>query len=689
MLNNPTASGRVAGALLGLLLSPFAGRALAGGAPALPVLSPSSSPSAYLPALPAETAPTTPGSSQIGEAEVGGIAVEVFLEAVRPGAPLREGEEARVRLEFKDANTKAPLDGLFPGAWIDALTPGAKPSDPDECKKKLQGFVGGSLLNPPEHDLNAYFVLGLNEDATITVVDPLFTFGGSKLLDMVFLKSAGSDWTLSKDQLRLYVSMAEAGEVAVVDTESWKVIANVPVGQGAGRVMLQPDERYLWVAVDGGAKAPGVVAIDTVKLAQAAAISTGTGPHDLAISLDDRYVFASSRDSGDVSVIDVRTLSELRRVKTCKQPVSIAWSEPAGSAFVACQGDGAIVSVSSDPDRPAARLQAEPGLAQIRFSPDGRLGFVPNPKKNVVHIVDASGPRIIQSPGVESEPDQVSFSQDIAYVRHRGSETILMIPLSQVGHEGAAVPVVDFPGGQNPAGRMDLPTLAAGIVQAPGEDAILLANPQDRMIYYYKEGMAAPMGSFQNYSRQPRAVLAVDRSLRPAGPGRYSTTFLLGPAGRRDLTLLVNSPRMVGCFPFTIEKNPNKPDGRPPVIAAALQPNSKVAPGKEMTLRFRLNRTADDSLLTGASDVRIVTFLSPGVNRRMLPAAEVEPGVYEARFTPTEGGIYYVFVESKSAGLRVEKSPATVIDTTQAPAEPVEATGPIPEQERQQGALQP
>jgi len=592
------------------------------------------------------------------------------LEAVRAGAPLREGEEARVRLEFSDANTKAPLDGLFPGAWIDALTPGAKASDSEECKKKLQGFVGGSLLNPPEHDLNAYFVLGLNEDATITVVDPLFTFGGSKLLDMVFLKSAGSDWALSKDQLRLYVSMAEAGEVAVVDTESWKVIANVPVGKGAGRVMLQPDERYLWVAVDGGANTPGVVAIDTVKLAQAAAISTGTGPHDLAISGDDRYVFASSRDSGDVSVIDVRTLSELRRVKTCKQPVSIAWSEPAASAFVACQGDGAIVSVSSDPERPLVRLQAQPGLAQIRFSPDGRLGFVPNPKKNVVHIIDAAGPRIVQSPGVESEPDQVSFSQDIAYVRHRGSETILMIPLSQVGHEGAAVPVVDFPGGQNPPGEMDLPTPAAGIVQAPGEDAILLANPQDRMIYYYKEGMAAPMGSFQNYSRQPRAVLAVDRSLRPAGPGRYSTTFLLGPAGRRDLTLLVNSPRIVECFPFTIETNPNKPDNRAPVVATALQPNSKIAPGREVVLRFRLNRTADNSLLTGASDVRVVTFLSPGVNRRALPAAEVEPGIYEARFTPSEAGIYYVFVDSLSAGLKVEKSPTTVIDTTEAPAEP-------------------
>ena len=644
----------MAAALLGLSLSPFAGRAVAGGAPALPA--PPASPSA-------PAAPAAPG--RLGHAEAGGISVDVYLEAVRPGAPLREGEEARVRLEFTDPNTKAPLDGLFPGAWVDALTPGAVSGDPNECKKKLQGFAGGSLLNPPEHDLNAYFVLGLNEDSTITVVDPLFTFGGSKLLDMVFLKSPGTDWALSKDNLRLYVSMKDQGEVAVVDTESWKVIANVPAGPGAGRVRLQPDERYLWVATEDAAGAAGVTAIDTVSLTRVAAIPTGAGPNDLAISGDDRYVFAASREAGAVSVIDVRTLSELRRVPACKSPVSIAWSEPAGAAFVACEGDGAIVSVSADPDRAPVKLQAEPGIVQIAFAPGGRLGFVPNPKTNVVSILDAAGPRIVQSPEVEKEPDQVAFSEDIAYVRHRESDTILMIPLTQVGHEGAAVPVIDFPGGQNPPGKVRLPSLASGIVQAPGEDAILLANPEDRMIYYYKEGMAAPMGSFQNYSRQPRAVLAVDRSLRPAGPGRYATTFVLGPPGRRELALLVNSPRIAECFAFEVEANPDRRDTRVPVSVTPLQPSSKSAPGRESVLRFRLTRTDGGALLSGLSDVRAITLLSPGVNRRALPAAEVEPGIYEVRFTPAEAGIYLVFLEAPSAGLRVEKSPATVIDTTQ------------------------
>jgi hypothetical protein len=36
-------------------------------------------------------------------------------------------------------------------------------------------------------DLNVYYVLVMNEDNTISVVDPLFGFGGSKLLSYVRL----------------------------------------------------------------------------------------------------------------------------------------------------------------------------------------------------------------------------------------------------------------------------------------------------------------------------------------------------------------------------------------------------------------------------------------------------------------------------------------------------------------------
>ena len=65
---------------------------------------------------------------------------------------------------------------------------------------KTKSLLEGGLFSKPDIDLNAYYVLALNEDPTISVVDPLFGFGGSKLLAMVPLKSRGDDWVLSADQ---------------------------------------------------------------------------------------------------------------------------------------------------------------------------------------------------------------------------------------------------------------------------------------------------------------------------------------------------------------------------------------------------------------------------------------------------------------------------------------------------------
>ncbi len=57
----------------------------------------------------------------------------------------------------------------------------------------------------------------------------------------------GEDWVGSADRMRLYVTMPRAGRVAVVDTDSFKIVANVEAGSYPVRVALQPDRRYVRV----------------------------------------------------------------------------------------------------------------------------------------------------------------------------------------------------------------------------------------------------------------------------------------------------------------------------------------------------------------------------------------------------------------------------------------------------------
>ena len=573
------------------------------------------------------------------------------------GKGLREGEDAAFEFHIRDASGQ-PMSGAFPAAWMDLLPAGEERSH-KACQSKLSNFISGSLLSQPELDLNVYHVLALNEDATISVVDPLFGFGGSKLLDMVVLEKPGDDWVLTEDQTRLFVSMPDAQGVAVVDTATWQVLTKLRFDGKPRRLALQGDGAYLWVAFEEGEES-GVTAFHLPNLKRGATLPTGVGPHDLALSEDHRFLYVSNEQAGTVSVVDVRQLKKVAEVPTGDRPISVAWSPLAERLYVAHEGDGSIVALGGgESPEIEARMMAEPGLGALRFAPGGRFGFVPNPEADVVHIVDVAKNRIVQTGDMEAGPDQITFSDGLAYVRHRGSEIVLTIPLDQIGEEGRGVPVVDFPGGQLPPGQTAYPSLAEGIVQAPGANAVLVANPGDRVIYYYKEGMAAPMGSFKNYGRQPRAVQVVDRSLREREPGLYRTEARLRRPGRYDVAFFMDSPRVTHCFEVEVGSNPELAAARrraQPLLVEAQEPPNHPQAGEPTRLRFVLRDPHTEEGVEGLEDVQVMAMRSPGAWHRRQWAEDLGGGVYEATFEMPEPGVYYAFVGCESKGLGLQQS---------------------------------
>lgn len=590
-----------------------------------------------------------------------GLAIEIAIAPAEAQGPLTEERPVRVRLSIADTLSNTPMSRLNPGAWLDRLAPGEAAAG--DCKTKIETFLGGSALSRPEVDLNAYYVLALNQDATISVVDPLFGYGNSKLLAMVFLETPGEDWALTADGDRLFVSQPDSDLVAAAETETWKVVRQIPVGPRPRRLGLQPDGQYLWVAWDGAGTdaVSGVTAINARDLSRVADIPTGKGGHDLAFSDDSRFVFVTNEGDGTVSVVDVARLAKLRDVRLGARPVSLDWSTQAKAVYVTAGEAIAVI----DPARaePVARIQAAgAGLGAIRFAPGGRLAFVVQPAKNLVHIVDAASNRLIQTADVEAEPDAVAFSDELAYVRHRGSAIVLMIPLKTVGEPGRPVPLVDFTGGEHPPGRTPRPTPAAGIVAAPGgHPSVLVANPEDKAIYYYKEGMAAPMGHFRNYDRNPRAVLVVDRSLRETRPGTYETVASLGAAGNYQLALFLESPRIVRCFPLQVAEDPVLAAARRlPLDVQIHAERTEVAVGEAVTVRLQVADPETRAPRPGL-DVRVLTFLSPGTWQQRHWATDLGKGAYEIRFEPPETGVYFVFVEIASAGMPFQKSPFLVL----------------------------
>jgi hypothetical protein len=236
------------------------------------------------------------------------------------------------------------------------------------------------------------------------------------------------------------------------------------------------------------------------------------------------------------------------------------------------------------------------------------------------------------------------------------------------------VPVIDFPGGKNPPGVTPAPTPAAGMVLAPGATAMLIANPLDQAIYYYKEGMAAPMGHFQNYGRVPRAALVVDRSLQEVEPGVYETTARLNRPGSYELAFFLDSPRIVHCFPLEVAADPAlsaRRAGRP-AIARPVTAAERIRVGETAEIVFRVAATEGAKPWPGLTDVQVMTMATGSNWHQRHPAEEVAPGVYRARFTPEKAGVYYAFVEVPSLRVTSNENPYMVVSA-------VDAASPAPE----------
>ena len=592
-----------------------------------------------------------------------GIAIEFTVTPLKPEkaatAPLREGTEASVRFKITDSNTGQPVTNIRPAAWIDSREGAAVP-DARQCRERIQSFLQASLTERPDIDLNAYLILALNQEPNISVIDPISSFGGSKLYTLISLKSPGEDWLMSKDKQRLFVTMPLAGQVAVVETAGWKVVANLDAGVKPARIALQHDEKYLWVlneTEDGG-----VTVIDWVTAKQVASFKTGPGHHDIALTDDDRYAFVTNKQTGTLSIIDVPRLTLIKEVSIGSHPSSLAYSALSKAVYVISESDGTIVAVGGTRHEVLTSIKARPGLSAIRFLPGGRYGFVLNRRSNVVHIFDSSTNRLLHNVPVGPDPDQIIFTNNVAYVRARGNEFVSLIDLSSIGKQEIEATVNRFPAGQKPPAASPHTAIADAMVITPDAGSVLVANPADKMIYYYMEGMSAPMGNFQNYRRDPRAILVWSRSLRETSAGIYTTTIKLGVKGEYDVPFLLDTPRIVHCFNFTVSANPDY--RAQPAVPIKIEPliREQVAYiGEKYQLRFKVIDAQTNQPRSDLKDIGVLTFLAPGIWQQRELAQPLGNGLYEINFVPPQAGVYYIFFNSRSLGVEFNQLPKLTI----------------------------
>jgi len=603
--------------------------------------------------VPAAGKPPASGEPVREKVILQGVEVELSVTPTEGKKVLQEAEYATVEFRIRDPRSGTPVTSLKPGAWMDPVDPQGM-----QCRQKIQQYLQRILTYRPLVDLNSYYILLLNRSASISVIDPTWGLAGiTNLYTTVNLLAPGEDWVKSRDQQRLYVSMPQAGKVAVVNAENFQVEKNIEAGGLPVRIVLQPDGKYLWAGDDAGQKEEsGVTGIDTGELKVLARIPTGAGHHEIDFTEDSAFAFVTNLEDGTLSVIDIRALQKIKDVETGGRPTAIAFSRLGKAVYVADGEQGTIAAVDAASFETRARIQAKPGLNFLRFSPDQRFGFATSGNADAVYILDPATNRIAHTVEVKGKPYQVAFTNTIAYVRCLGTEFVTMIPLTGLDKVDK-VNTTTFAAGNVSQEKAAYIGIADTVTPSSMEKAVLVANQADNIVYYYMEGMGAPVGSWKNYGFELKSVMVLDHTLRERTPGVYATSLLLPQSGTFDLALLLDSPPATHCFTVAIRENPKVKERREAYTFEFLKVEDQVLAGAATPLRFRLINSATKRPLEGGKDVIVRVMGLVGNFSELQKAKHVGDGVYEATISTPYQGVYYIYFESRSLRMRYAEAP--------------------------------
>ncbi|QAY85539.1 cytochrome D1 domain-containing protein [Pseudomonas arsenicoxydans] len=582
-----------------------------------------------------------------------GVSVALEVKPLAKDGVLREGEFADVQFRVTDSASGQPLSGVNPGAWLDPETVAADQAQGREqsCKARVGVFLKSSIGARPMLDLNSYFLLVMNRDASVSVVDPSVSVGGiTSTLARIDIKQPPMDWVTPKDNKRVFVSMPTANEIAVIDSAQFKLLDSVAAGSNPVRVALQPDERLLWVGNNAKTvEESGVTVIDARSLKPLKHLATGAGHHEIAFSKDSRHAFVSNRDDGTLSIIEIASLTLSKQLKTGSHPLSVAYSPLSQAIYVADGQDGTVTVVDTSSLAVRRVIKMKQGLGPMGFSADGRFGIVLNTLENQVAVIDAATDSLIHELDVSAEPYQVVFTEAYAYVRGLASAKVTMINLSSLGAGRTPISQGFEAGPQAPRLAGDLP-LASSLAVSRDDNAVFVVNPVDNTTYFYAEGMNAPMSGYPNRGQVARAAMVIDRSLREVEPGLYSARIKLPAAGRFDVAFLLNQPNIIHCFTALVEpdKNLQQHAGVPKV--EFMLDKSTAALGSPYVVRFRIVEGKQKAQRSGVKDVQVRYFRAPTSRAQQVAALEVGNGIYEAPVNLDQNGAWYLHVRAASLG---------------------------------------
>ena len=574
----------------------------------------------------------------------GGVVVTLRLTPQTPAV-------RQVQVQLTDEASGQAVAGARPAAWMQ-LRRSELVAAEASCDDKARALTSGSLAARADVDLNGYRLVTLNQDGTLVFINPHVGLQNSKLESVVQLPGLGYDWLYVPATHRIFVTLRDMDQVAVVDVATRRLLTTVPTGAGSLPSRLSWDDagQRVWVGLDGEAAAVG---LDAQSGQQTVRMVAGAGLHVLQADARTRWLLVTNSVASSVSLLDTARMASAVHVAVSETPVAAAWSEVAQRFVVLSINGGRVDLVDPVAQRVSGSVELARGALALGLFDQGRYALVLNSRTDTVSLIDLATLRVAAEMKAPGRPDQLGFARDFAYVRTQASSNVHVISLAQA-RSGVLSSVVVPMGRASPQETPEAYNVTPTMSVAPEGNGILLANAGDATIYRYVQGMMVPVGSFSNYRRAARGLMVLDNSLSERTPGIFETTARLEQAGRYDVIVRNRQPAITACFTVAIDDVPEAPGlaasaARPVLQLRQVRADSPDVGIVGFTLIDGLGQAVD------AADLVVLAMHRGGRWQVRQRAARVSPGTYQVTLHGLHQGEIDLMVRSEAVNLAFDQ----------------------------------
>jgi YVTN family beta-propeller protein len=275
----------------------------------------------------------------------------------------------------------------------------------------------------------------------------------------------------------LFVTNTKSDSVSVIDTNTFEVLATIPVGNGKpNRIVFHPDGKWAWVVYDKSHDL-GVIDADTRKLVKR--VKIGGNPYNLSFTPDGRYLlvldwssdtsndeiifydlqaekidgrvevstwpahsvfsrdgkrlYVSGETAGDLTVIDVTTRTTVaRHVHGGGDAMGLALAADGKILYAAAGENKTILKIDTATNKPIGTI-ALPGIVhESTLTLDGRYLYTTLRRSNKIVVVDTASDKIVTMIPQKGYPDLVTMEPTGRYalVTNRWADHVSVIDLT-------------------------------------------------------------------------------------------------------------------------------------------------------------------------------------------------------------------------------------------------------------------